>query len=134
MQDGTHLLLHKRLNSDRLMHASTNTILRIARDTSGTEALRNCLLDEFVYAYLAFETIRVHRDSKHYISRVRDSQSPSEIANIISVWHCAQGNFGAEITRCTQPRANTSSTSTCYRFVDPPLYYDYGLWAYSKVC
>lgn len=37
-----------------------------ARDTSGTEGLRDCLPDEFVYAYFAFE-----------------SQSPSEVANII---------------------------------------------------
>ena len=37
-----------------------------ARDTSGTEALRDRLPDKFVYAYLAF-----------------DSQSPSEVANII---------------------------------------------------
>ena len=29
------------------------------RDTSGTEALRDRLLDESVYAYLAFETLRV---------------------------------------------------------------------------
>lgn len=36
------------------------------RDTSGTEALRDCLPDEFVYAYLAF-----------------DFQSSSEVANII---------------------------------------------------